>query len=624
MHPTTEYADIRPSDGVTADRTASDIAVQLAGDRAASLESLRLDAPPSSLPPRSNVVQGLEHRSAIGSALLEIASTVGRTAGPHGSAALVRDSGGVHFATKDGYTVLKHMIFLQEIATMVLDHARSVSRTLVRRVGDGSTTAVIMANALYQSFDSHDLPGRYAPGAIQAAMSCTADEVSKEIYAAAKGLVTGSQLVQVATIAANNNPEAGSLVAGIYEKYGEEANIFVDISSTDETIIVPEPGYRILRGMAHDAFANKAVSDGVAPTICLLQEPTILVFGGHVGMPEFAGPIMQLGNALLSRGKSYVVVAQSFASEVLDAAAKFRLKSSSIGFLLVDHSMGSRRGQARLGDLCAVVGATYLDPDAAPQPGSDGMIDQEGIAELIKLCGAADRVRSTGTETVFVTPGGRSPGALERASDLSEQIVRVDTGNVAENMAEELDELRSRRRSLMGTEIVLQAGGATQQEKVSFQYLLEDASLACVAALRSGVVEGLGMTAIRLLYGDRRGELAARIVAAASLKTRIPTVNLDSLIFEVLEATEKAYFSAAKTVVENSRLDWDSSIGAILSEDLAIDAMSGTFCRREDTPVLNPSDTDVEILRGAMSIVAMFIGSDQTVLTRLRHGPGLD
>ena len=133
--------------------------------------------------PRSNVLADVAHHDALGDALAAVAKIVGRTLGPHGSNTLIRDEGGAHFATKDGYTVLQRLTFVQETATMVLDHVRSVSRAMVRKVGDGSTSAVIMADSLYHSLTNVELLKKHPPGAVQAALNAVAEVLTDRIRA---------------------------------------------------------------------------------------------------------------------------------------------------------------------------------------------------------------------------------------------------------------------------------------------------------------------------------------------------------------------------------------------------------------------------------------------------------
>jgi chaperonin GroEL len=514
------------------------------------------------------------------------------------------------------------MLYVQEAATMVLDHVRSVARTVVRRVGDGSTTAVVMSESLFRSFVDAGLVDRFPSGAVQAAMNACADAIAQCVRQEARR--DDSDLVRVATIAANNDPEVGRIVAGVYATYGRDANVFVGTSATDETVVRPAPGYRILRGMAHDAFANTATTEGAAPTVCALANPVVLIYGGHVGMPEFVQTIMQAGNVVLSSGNAFVCVAQSFAPEVLDAAAKFRLKSPSIGMLLVDHAMAARKGASRLGDLATVLGATYVDGESAPKAGEgNASMEPAQLRAFMQNLGKAVSVRSTASETVFVLPAVRNPGAVARAQELDEQIERTSVQNADESLTEEIDELRLRRATLLGTEVTVLAGGATQQDKDQLQYLLDDAALACAAALRSGVVEGMGMTALRLLssYPD---DVTAHVTEAICERTRLNRERAWELAEATVRATGQAYLDAFVTVIENGGGNGAEVLRRCLDEGLAYDAMSGEYVAPGRTEVVNPADTDAEVLKGAMSIAAMLATSTQTVLVRPRVGNGQD
>ena len=571
-------------------------------------------AKPRFTPPRGNVVAGNAHRDALSAALTEIALVVGRTLGPHGSNALIRDEHGAHFATKDGYTVLQRLTFVQETATMVLDHVRSISRALVRRVGDGSTSAVIMADSLYESFLANGLLAEFPPGAVQAAVNAMADTLAVRIRSAARRLdpADDAAVETVATIAANNDPWAGRIVAQAYREGGADANVFVALGG-DETTVSREPGYRVLRGMAHECFANEVGVDGATPTTCRLRDAAVMVFGDRVGQHEFNSVVAPVMNECLERGQPFVLVAREYVGDVLPVVAEFKRRSPGAQLLLLDHAMATRRGAARLGDLAAVLGATLVQPDHA-------------VGDLATTLGRASEVRSTMSETVFLLGDptlSRADRAAERADALRAQINRLDTTDHSGALAEELEELRARLRALTGSEITISVGGATEQEKKTLQYLLDDAALAVRAALRSGVVEGLGFTSLRALSGDDVGDVLAEVVERTIERTHLPRPEVAHLSAFVFQAVRDAYVRCAGRVLENSRVpDPAAVVETSLTTGRYFNALTRSFA---DTPsVLNPADTDIEVLRGAASIVSLLVTSDQTVLVRPVAGGGLD
>ena len=556
--------------------------------------------------PRSNVLADDAHRAALADALGAVARIVGRTLGPHGSNALVRDEAGAHFATKDGYTVLQRLTFVQETATMVLDHVRSVSRAMVRKVGDGSTSAVIMADSLYQSLGGEILE-QFPPGAIQSALNVLSDILTDRIRAAARPVRDENDIITVATVAANNDPWAGALVAEAYKMGGENANVFVALGG-EKMDVRKEPGYRILRGMAHECFANEVGIDGAKKTVCRMKDARVMIYDGVVDQRAFNVQIAPRMNQCIEQGVPFVLVAREYTSDVMQIVVDFKRKAEAVQLLLTDHASATRRGAARLGDLAAVLAADVMSLDTA-------------ASAEVRL-GLAASVRSTGSETVFIADAV-SPAAETRAQEILAQIERIDAGNHAEQMADELDELRARVRALRGSEVTIFVGGATEQEKKTLQYLLDDSALAVAAAKRSGIVEGLGFTAQRVLASER-DRIAAELIDGIVARSRLAGSAARDLASFVLDAVASAYAMATKRVLLNARMNADDIWAYCMEQGRSFNALTGEYADPTETLVVNPADTDIEMLRGATSIVGLFITSDQTLLTRPVAGAGLD
>lgn len=595
--------DIRPAAGSHLEMAAS-----LAANRAPVAEPKTQAAPVNLL--RGNVVSGEAHRQAILTALSTVSQIVSRTMGPHGCNTLVRDAAGDHFATKDGYTVLQRLTFLQETATMVLDHARSVSRALVRKVGDGSTSAVVMSDSLYRSFVEKALTDIYPAGAVQATMLAAAEVLGEAIRRQARQ-VSDADLELVATVAANNDPEVGKLIADAYIKYGSTANVLV-VEGGEQTVVTQEAGYRVLRGMAHECFANEVSIEGSQPTVARLKGAAVMIFNDLVDSKVLADIVAPQMNNVITRGIPFVLVAREYADDVLQTIAKYKASTPGAPILFVDHATRTRRGSARLGDLAAVLNCQVATRDFA------NITDP---AQTAAYFGIATEVRSTGSETVFLLDKIED-GAKRRATELEAQIARVDESNNSEALSDELAELRSRVRALLGTEVTISVGGTSQQERKALLYLVDDATLAVRSAIRGGVVEGLGLTGMRILKDD-----AATLEAFYDRvieRSRLPGLDAIKLANEVWEAIQQAYHFTASRVLENSRLDADEILEHCMETGKSFNAVDRVYIDRTGATVINPVETDVEVLKGAMSIVSLLITSDQTILTRPASGPGLD
>ena len=557
--------------------------------------------------PRSNVIAEEAHVEAMSVALTSIARIVARTLGPHGSNALVLDENGSHFATKDGYTVLTRMTFVQDTTNMVLDHVRSVSRAMVRKVGDGSTSAVIMADRLFKSILDSGLTSTFPPGVVQSALNIFADVIAEYIAKSARPVVGIEDLRKIATISANNNPWAGNIIAEAYTVGGVSANVTV-VTGGETTEVSTVPGYRVLRGMAHECFATITGTDGVNKTTTRMSNAAVMILDSLIDQTVFSKTVAPVMNECIKQGTPFVLVAREYTGDVIQIVANFIRSSPGVQILLVDHAAATRRGAARLGDLAAVLGCEVAHRDDEPSS---------------IVLGKASAIYATMSETLF-TPEGVSTRAEDRAVEVQAQYDRVDTSNHDESMRAELDELLIRIRALRGSEVTIHAGGATEQEKKTMMYLLDDAVLAVAAAKRSGIVDGLNLTPQRII-NEHLNDIYTEVNTRLTERSGMTDSDNSALIAQCGTAITMAYEAATLCVLDNARVQSPTDIiTKCIVDNVSYNALQRSFSPVAEATVVNPAATDIEVLRGAMSIVALLLTSNQTLLTRPAVSGGLD
>ena len=563
--------------------------------------------------PRSNVIAENSHRTAMLHALQSISRIVSRTLGPYGGNTLVSDKNGLHFATKDGFTVLNRISFVQETANMVLDNVRAISRAMVRKVGDGSTSSVVIAEALYTNI-LKNLDVEKSPSAIlQQILNEIALKIANEVTAVARK-VTIEDIVEIASISVNNNREIGLLVSAAYDIGGEHANVTAIQSQTEETTISEMDGYRVLRGMAHECFANRVGANGNTKTTARLEDVHVLIFSDLVDQNIFNTVIGPILNQVLKDGKAFVLVAKEYSSDVMQIVANFMRSSPGARILMLDHASATRRGAARMGDLATLLSTKTFSREQLPPP------DPTTYTEFL---GHADGVTSTLSETVFIK-ALRSEEVVWRISELKAQYERLDKTNVTEELRDELNELKSRIIALEGSEVTINVGGATEQEKEALTFLVEDAILAVKSAKRNGIVEGMGFTALRFLSNDEnRKRIGDEITEKLAEHSAFPYESIRELTKTLLDIVRIAYYDAAARVFTNACLS-TNIIDKCISENKAYNIISSEFTDVNKTVVVSPAETDIEAIRSAMSIVAILLTSNQTVLMHpVLHG-GLD
>jgi len=564
--------------------------------------------PDTDFRPVSNVVSGLRHEVAVGASLETIAAVIGRTMGPHGSNAMLREASGEHTATKDGYSVLRRMNFVQEIPSMVLDIVKTLSRRLVVEVGDGSSTAAIAADGLYRTImlggKRPACPGRRLAEVIAACGEAVAEAVERKGLETRASVGNIEQLARVATVATNNDPAAGRFIAEVYERFGKDANITVTVSGTKEDRSVPNSGYRLPRGFIDPVFANESDAENDSK-VCRLDKAAVILWRGAMKMSNF-GPFGDTINQCFARGLAVVFVANEFSPEVQTLLVQNKVEGKA-PFLAVDHSSNRRNGDAILEDLAIALGTTVFSEDNPPVPGQP--------PEL----GMADSVVSKATETVLFR-AIRPPAVADRIAEIEGKIAAFESVNAEGNIAI-IDDLRARRRALAGNEVSLYVGGESEAEKRTKTYLYEDAVLACQAAIRTGIVEGGGMAVVRTIR-DNWDPLVLRSIALLKGKLDISDEPAQlELVEYCLSCIGTAFINVQRVVLENANHpDYEQVVQKCVDANLFYDANSGAYFPADELRIPAPAATDISVLRTACSIVGVLISSNQTVLGRLDMG----
>lgn len=571
--------------------------------------------------PRSNVIASEAYRAEIGAALASIARILARTLGPHGDNTFIYSPHGEHHPTKDGYTVLRSLSFVQELPCLVLDIVRGVSRRIVTRVGDGSTSAVIAADRLHRELDRARLTSEYPPRAVAAAINAVAQALAEGVAGRARPVVSEETvdeklLSRVASISANNDPETGAIVASIYTTPNTRVTVEDGGPHCPRTQISKRQGFRVVRGYAHSGFCERdSVDGGVGKA--RLEKVAVLVSAGRVDQQFFRRTVVPAMNASFNSGLGFALIAPSFDSGVLEQAVTFKQENSHLGILFIDHPVSNARHNARLGDLAAMLGARLVTEETAPTAERPGSLTPEEKVAFDTALGWAESITSSSSETLFIC---RPPSEeVERTRrGIRERIASLSDRDQSEAMSETIAELRARDRALSGAEFVLRAGGETHQERMAVKDLLDDATLACEAAIESGITEGMGMPILRQLAGPtRRADLASVTADAISRRTAMNQERAGKLAERVIAAFEQAYRSVFMQVLENGRYHLPE---AVLSECLdngkAFDAAASEFYDPDELRVSCPAKTDREIVLGASSIVAELIASSQTVMPR--------
>lgn len=547
-----------------------------------------------------NVVSAADARKRTLSALRAVAEILSQTLGPYGRNVLVQDQMHQHFATKDGHTVMSRIMLTGDVEQTVLAFLRKVSSRLDRTVGDGTTSSVVIAEALLRSLVRVVPEGTSPPAEVCRVLTRVIDGVKDRLVKMAVPC-DPTLLVQVATISANNDPEVGGVVFEAVSRVGEHGLVRAVASTGSSHFVQFSSGMEHPRGMVAPHFATDKETVAFRAS-----DAVVAVFSAGLTSRDVRCVGEMLNHVIGVRHRPVVLVApgfdQDFLNFLLSNKAKMR---DAFPVCPVDASVASSHSLQRLYDLAAFCGARTCEPgvrETATELFERVNRDYDGVLGLV------GDVEVTENRMVLSDPTPEAIGMLEvRAAAVRDEIRKSLGAEDGPENREVLAQLRSRLSGLSGDgAAVISIAGGSDQERRTKLFLAEDAICAAQSALRHGVIAGCGMSSL----------LAAKEVEEEEFgySGSVPCGG-GSLVVGVAGALVSAlgdYFLAVVTPAVGGRAS------AILEECLTsarvYDAVSGEYAdvdlRSEDaTGIVNSVQTDIEILTVASSIVSLLLTS---------------
>ncbi len=415
------------------------------------------------------IVHGEESRAAILRGVNQLADAVKITLGPRGRNVVLDKKYGSPTITKDGVTVAKEIELKDPVENMGAQMVREVASKTSDVAGDGTTTATVLAQAIFREGVKTVAAGAN-PMALKRGIDKAVERATKEIKKMAKP-VTGDMIAQVGTISANGDHTIGELIAEAMAKVGKDGVITVEESKTMETALEVVEGMQFDRGYLSPYFVTDAES-----MEAVLENPAILLSEKKISSLRDMLPILEQAAKL---GKSILIIAEDVEGEALATLVVNKLRGTITVAAVKAPGFGDRR-KAMLEDIAVLTGGTVISEDL-------------GIKlENVKLedLGSARRV-TLDKETTTIIDGGGNPKDLQgRVKTLKAQI--EDTSSDYDR-----EKLQERLAKLVGGVAIIRVGAATETELKEKKARVEDAMNATRAAVEEGIVPGGGVVLIR-------------------------------------------------------------------------------------------------------------------------------
>ncbi len=402
----------------------------------------------------------------------KLARAVRSTLGPRGRNAVLDKGWGSPKVTKDGVTVAEDIDLddpYENLGAQLIKEAASKTNTVA---GDGTTTATVLAEAIFREGIKMIAAGA-DPMALSRGIAKAVAAVSDAITKMATPISDKNkkEIMQIATIAGNNDPTIGEVLADAFLKVGKDGVITIEEGKQAETTVEVVEGMQFDRGYLSPHFVTNADDQTVE-----LENPYVLIYEEKISNAKALVPLLE---AISKSGKPLLIIAEDVDGEALATLVVNKLRGILNVCAVKAPGYGDRR-KAILGDLAVLTGATAIYKDLGIQ------------LEAIKLTdlGRAKKFHITSENTTVVSGAGKKEEINGRAEQIRQEISKTDSEYDREKLQERL-------AKLAGGVAQINCGAATETEMKERKYLLEDAKAATGAALAEGIVPGGGVALIR-------------------------------------------------------------------------------------------------------------------------------
>ncbi|HEV2913755.1 MAG TPA: chaperonin GroEL [Pyrinomonadaceae bacterium] len=415
------------------------------------------------------IVHGEESRAAILRGVNTLANAVKITLGPKGRNVVLDKKHGSPTITKDGVTVAKEIDLKDSMENMGAQMVREVASKTSDVAGDGTTTATVLAQAIFREGVKTVAAGAN-PMALKRGIDKAVERATAEIRKMAKP-VKGEMIAQVGTISANGDRAIGELIAEAMNKVGKDGVITVEESKTMETDLEFVEGMQLDRGYLSPYFVTDPES-----MEAVLENPFILLSEKKISSMRDILPVLE---QVAKAGKPVLIIAEDVEGEALATLVVNKLRGTLNVAAVKAPGFGDRR-KAMLEDIAILTGGHVISEDL-------------GIKlENVKLedLGSARKVTIDKENTIIIDGAGKADDLQARVKTLKAQI---------EDSSSDYDreKLQERLAKLVGGVAVIRVGAATETELKEKKARVEDAMNATRAAVEEGIVPGGGVALIR-------------------------------------------------------------------------------------------------------------------------------
>ncbi|HYE71682.1 MAG TPA: chaperonin GroEL [Blastocatellia bacterium] len=498
-----------------------------------------------------------------------LANAVRVTLGPRGRNVVIEKKFGSPLITKDGVTVAKEIELKDNYQNMGAQMVREVASKTNDLAGDGTTTATVLAQAIFREGLKNVTSGAN-PMALKRGIEIAVEKAVEEIEKLSKKVKDKSELANVAIVAANGDRLIGELIAEAMEQVGKDGVVTVEEAKTIETSLDIVEGMQFDRGYISPYFVtdtNRMVTE--------MDEPLILLNEKKVSSMRELLPILE---QVARQGRSLLIIAEDVEGDALPTLVVNKMRGVLKIAAVKAPAFGDRR-KAMLEDIAVLTGGKVITEDLG--------IKLENVQ--LEDLGRAKRVIIDKDNTTIVEGGG-SPKALQgRIATIRRQIEETTSDYDREKLQERL-------AKLAGGVAVIKIGAATEIEMKEKKARVEDALNATKAAAQEGIVPGGGVALLRA------AKALEAIEAEGDVKTGIQLIK-------------RALEEPVRRIAENAGKDGSLIVGKLRAEkrNVGYNAATGEIEDLISSGIIDPAKVVRTALQNAASIAGLLLTTDAAV-----------
>ena len=508
-------------------------------------------------------------RNRLYNGVKKLSDAVKVTMGPRGRNVLLQKSFGAPTITKDGVSVAKEIELADTIENMGAGLVREVASKTNDEAGDGTTTATVLAHAIFKE-GLRNITAGANPIEVKRGMDKFAAAVIEELKNVAKKVEDKKEIAQVATISANSDTSVGDLIAEAMEKVGKDGVITVEeAKSINDELNVVE-GMQFDRGYLSPYFITNPEKMQVE-----LSSPFILLFDKKISNLKDLLPVLE---QIQKTGKPLLIIAEDIEGEALATLVVNKRRGVLNISAVKAPGFGDRR-KAMLEDIAILTGGEVISEELGRT------LESATLSDL----GQADRVVIDKDNTTIVNDPGAKDKIAARTTQIKAQLIETTSDYDREKLQERLAELS-------GGVAVIKVGAATETEMKEKKDRVDDALNATKAAVEEGIVIGGG---------------AAIIKAGNKVELNL---SGDELIGA--QIVKRALFAPLRQIAENAGFDAGvvaNAVSTAKEANYGFNAASGEYVDMFEAGIIDPVKVERVALQNAVSVASLLLTTEATV-----------